>query len=214
MLLSLPFSTYEAVPALVPASSADTTGLVREYARFASMLRSVRRGDGLPEEWDRFAHPVFTQNLEDEQEAYLRAHAEVPESVKETPDVPDEELLDAILAEHRGKPVLVDIWATWCTPCLAGIQALEPLKTTDYADVDFVYLTGETSPKSTWLEIVPTIRGDHYYLTDKQLKFILDRLGSDGYPTYFVVRRNGMNGSVLVGYNEDKLKNLLNKALK
>ena len=214
MLLSLPFSTYEAVPALVPASSADTTGLVREYARFASMLRSVRRGGGLPEGWDRFSHPVFTQNLEDEQEAYLRAHAEVPESVKETPDVPDEELLDAILAGHRGKPVLVDIWATWCAPCLAGIRALEPLKTTDYADVDFIYLTGETSPRSTWLEMVPTIRGDHYYLTDKQLKFILDRLGSNGYPTYFVVRRNGMNGSVLVGYNEDKLKNLLNKALK
>lgn len=214
MLLSLPFSTYEAVPALVPASSADTTGLVREYARFASMLRSVRRGGGLPEGWDRFAHPVFTQNLEDEQEAYLRAHAEVPESVKETPDVPDEKLLDAILAEHRGKPVLVDVWATWCTPCLAGIRALEPLKTTDYADVDFIYLTGETSPKSTWLEMVPTIRGDHYYLTDKQLKSILDRLGSDGYPTYFVVRRNGMNGSVLVGYNEEKLKNLIDKALR
>lgn len=214
MLLSLPFSTYEAVPALVPASSADTTGLVREYARFASMLRSVRRGGGLPEGWDRFSHPVFTQNLEDEQEAYLRAHAEVPESVKETPDVPDEKLLDAILAEHRGRPVLVDIWATWCAPCLAGIRALEPLKTTDYADVDFVYLTGDTSPRSTWLEMVPTIRGDHYYLTDKQLKSILDRLGSNGYPTYFVVRRNGMNGSVLVGYNEEKLKNLIDKALK
>ena len=214
MLLSVPFSTYEAVPALVPAASADTTGLVREYARFASMLRSVRRGGGLPEGWDRFAHPVFTQNLEDEQEAWLRAHAKVPESVKETPDVPDEKLLDAILAEHRGRPVLVDIWATWCTPCLAGIRALEPLKTTDYADVDFVYLAGENSPKSTWLEMVPTIRGDHYYLTDKQLKSILERLGSNGYPTYFVVRRNGMNGSVLVGYNEDKLKNLLNKALK
>ena len=214
MLLSVPFSTYEAVPALVPAASADTTGLVREYARFASMLRSVRRGDGLPEGWDRFAHPVFTQNLEDEQEAWLRAHAEVPESVKETPDVPDEKLLDAILAEHRGKPVLVDVWATWCTPCLAGIRALEPLKTTDYADVDFVYLTGDTSPRSTWLEMVPTIRGDHYYLTDKQLKSLLDRLGSNGYPTYFVVRRNGMNGSVLVGYNEEKLKNLIDKALK
>ena len=214
MLLSVPFSTYEPVPALAPAASADTAGLVREYARFAPMLRVVKRGGGLPEGWDRFSHPVFTKKLEDEQEAWLRAHAEVPESVKETPDVPDEKLLDAILAEHRGRPVLVDIWATWCTPCLAGIRALEPLKTTDYADVDFVYLAGENSPKSTWLEMVPTIRGDHYYLTDKQLKSILERLGSNGYPTYFVVRRNGMNGSVLVGYNEDKLKNLLNKALK
>ena len=46
-------------------------------------------------------------------------------------------VLDAILAEHAGRPVVVDIWATWCTPCLAGIKALEPLKTTDYADVGF-----------------------------------------------------------------------------
>lgn len=213
-LLSIDFTLYDMIPALAPAASADTAGLVREYVRFTPMLRVVKRGGGLPEGWDWFSHPVFTKKLEDEQEAYLRAHAEVPESVKETPDVPDEKLLDAILAGHRGKPVLVDIWATWCAPCLAGIRALEPLKTTDYADVDFVYLAGENSPKSTWLEMVPTIRGDHYYLTDKQLKSILERLGSNGYPTYFVVRRNDMNGSVLVGYNEEKLKNLLNKALK
>ena len=212
-LLSVAFSHYEAVPALASAASADTTGIVREYTRFAPMLRIVRRRGELPEGWDRFSHPVFTKKLKDEQEAYTRAHAEVPESVKDVPEVPDDKLLDTILAEYAGRPVVVDIWATWCTPCLAGIRALEPLKNTDYADVDFVYLTGETSPKATWLEMVPDIRGDHYYLTDKQLKAVLDQLDSNGYPTYFVVGRGGMNGSVLVGFNEEKLKNLIDKAL-
>ena len=213
-LLSVALSHYEAVPALASAASADTTGIVHEYTRFAPMLRIVRRRGELPEGWDRFSHPVFTKKLKDEQEAWLRAHAEVPESVKEVPEVPDDKLLDTILAEYAGRPVVVDIWATWCTPCLAGIKALEPLKTTDYADVDFVYLSGETSPKATWLEMVPDIRGDHYYLTDKQLKAVLDQLGSNGYPTYFVVSRGGMNGSVLVGFNEEKLKNLIDKTLK
>ena len=213
-LLSVALSHYEAVPALASAASADTTGIVREYTRFAPMLRIVRRRGELPEGWDRFSHPVFTKKLKDEQEAWLRAHAEVPESVKEVPEVPDDKLLDTILAEYAGRPVVVDIWATWCTPCLAGIKALEPLKTTDYADVDFVYLSGETSPKATWLEMVPDIRGDHYYLTDKQLKAVLDQLGSDGYPTYFVVHPDGRNGSVLVGFNEEKLKNLNDKTLK
>lgn len=212
-LLSVAFSHYEAVPALASAASADTTGIVREYTRFAPMLRIVRRRGELPEGWDRFSHPVFTKKLKDEQEAYTRAHAEVPESVKDVPEVPDDKLLDTILAGYAGRPVVVDIWATWCTPCLAGIRALEPLKNTDYADVDFVYLTGETSPKATWLEMVPDIRGDHYYLTDKQLKAVLDQLDSNGYPTYFVVGRGGMNGSVLVGFNEEKLKNLIDKAL-
>ncbi len=213
-LLSVALSLYEAVPALAPAASADTAGIVREYVRFAPMLRIVRRGGELPEGWDRFSHSVFTKKLKDEKEAWLRAHAQVPESVKEVPDVADDKLLDTILAEHAGRPVVVDIWASWCTPCLAGIKALEPLKTTDYADVDFVYLSGETSPKDTWLEMVPDIRGDHYYLTDKQLKAVLDQLDSNGYPTYFVVGRGGMNGSVLVGYNEEKLKNLIERALK
>ena len=213
-LLSVALSHYEAVPALASAASADTTGIVREYTRFAPMLRIVRRRGELPEGWDRFSHPVFTKKLKDEQDAWLRAHAEVPESVKEVPEVPDDKLLDTILAEYAGRPVVVDIWATWCTPCLAGIKALEPLKTTDYADVDFVYLSGETSPKATWLEMVPDIRGDHYYLTDKQLKAVLDQLGSNGYPTYFVVHPDGRNGSVLVGFNEEKLKNLIDKTLK
>ena len=62
--------------------------------------------------------------------------------------------------------------------------------------------------------MVPDIRGDHYYLTDKQLKAVLDQLDSNGYPTYFVVGRGGMNGSVLVGFNEEKLKNLIERALK
>ena len=43
---------------------------------------------------------------------------------------------------------------------------------------------------------------------------ILNQLKSDGYPTYFVMGRDGMNGSVLVGFNEEKLKNLIDKVLK
>ncbi len=211
-LLSVDFSTYEVIPALAQAVSADTTGIVREYARFAPMLRSVRRGNGFPDGWDKFKHPVFSKKLHDEKEAFALAHAEIPECVKEIPEVQDDKLLGAILAEHTGRPVVVDIWATWCGPCLAGIKALEPLKTSKYADVDFVYLAGENSRKTDWLAMIPDIRGDHYYLTDRQLKVILNQLKSEGYPTYFVVGRNGMNGSVLVGFNEDKLKNLIDKA--
>lgn len=38
-----------------------------------------------------------------------------PEGVKKT------------LADYRGKPVLVNLWATWCAPCVAEMPTLEAL---------------------------------------------------------------------------------------
>jgi len=34
------------------------------------------------------------------------------------------------LAEHAGKPVVVDVWATWCPPCKASLPELAQLQAT------------------------------------------------------------------------------------
>ena len=43
------------------------------------------------------------------------------------------------LAEQRGKVVLVDLWATWCAPCISELPHLQALSD-KYGDEDFLML--------------------------------------------------------------------------
>jgi thiol-disulfide isomerase/thioredoxin len=43
------------------------------------------------------------------------------------PVVIDAEGFTALLAKHRGKPVLVNFWATWCPPCREELPMLNEL---------------------------------------------------------------------------------------
>ena len=43
------------------------------------------------------------------------------------------------LAENQGKVVLVDLWATWCVPCIAELPHLQELSET-FGEDDFLML--------------------------------------------------------------------------
>lgn len=58
--------------------------------------------------------------------------------------------LKKIVAEHRGKLVYVDFWASWCAPCRAAMPASRELQR-KFPDVIFIYISiDEFSGK--WLE--------------------------------------------------------------
>ena len=67
-------------------------------------------------------------------------------------------------------------------------------------DIVYVYITGETSPKETWENMIPDIHGEHYRVTDKQWTYLKDAMGVDGVPTYLVIDREGNIQYKTVGY--------------
>ena len=113
--------------------------------------------------------------------------------VNPTPDVADDKVFDAIIAPHKGKVVMVDLWNTWCAPCRNALAANEPLKDGEFADADvvWIYIANETSPIEKYFTMIPDIKGEHYRVSSDQWKAISGRFGVDGIPYYILVDRDG-----------------------
>lgn len=66
---------------------------------------------------------------------------------------PDKDGIEFSLSSFKGKLVYIDVWATWCGPCISEIPALEELEQ-DYHDknVSFISISIDKD-KVAWLEM-------------------------------------------------------------
>lgn len=147
-------------------------------------------------------------------EAQLAAVAD-KSVIEPTPEVPNEKLLEAILAPYKGKVVLVDFWNTWCGPCRASIKANEPLKSGELKSDQLVwlYIANETSPMVKYRTMIAEIEGKHYRLNDKQWAYLCGKLKISGIPSYVLVDKSGSYKLRNDFRNHDTLKEELKKMI-
>jgi len=103
------------------------------------------------------------------------------------------------LGELRGQVVLIDFWATWCTPCKHEMPHLQDMYER-YRDRGFTVLAVDVGESAN--QARPFIEGEGYtfpVLLDSQSK-VFRQYGVRALPTVFVVDTQGVIREVKVGY--------------
>lgn len=115
--------------------------------------------------------------------------------ISETPAVANEKIFEEIIAPHKGKVVMVDLWNTWCRPCRGALKENELNKAEGGKlsddDIVWIYIADESSPLPLHIRMASEIRGIHYRLTDEQINAIRNQFKVDGIPYYILVDREG-----------------------
>ena len=137
-------------------------------------------------------------------------------TANEVPKTAGEKIFDAIMAKYKGKVVYVDFWATWCAPCRSGIEQIKPLKDEMAGEnVAFVYISAPSSPKTTYDNMIPTIKGEHYRVSEDEWNILCGMFKISGIPHYVLVGKDGKVLNPQLGhYDNIGLKNLLMKYIK
>jgi peroxiredoxin len=114
-------------------------------------------------------------------------------AVRQGQAAPNFELRDAAgrvvaLRSLRGRPVLINFWATWCTPCAKELPALEKLS----REMGVRLAVVAVSVDSDWAPVRKFFASgtDLHVLLDKD-KTVAKRFGTEKFPETFLIDSSG-----------------------
>lgn len=122
--------------------------------------------------------------------------------------------LQQIVAQHKGKAVVIDVWAAWCPDCIKAVPTMKDIKK-EFTSVAYINLSLDKTEES-WKEAIAKfeIDGEHYYSTEgKGMKGDFGKaLDLKWIPRYIVVDKEGKIALYnATEKNFEEIKDLLKK---
>lgn len=97
-----------------------------------------------------------------------------------------------VLAKHKGKKIVIDLWASWCRDCLVSMPKVKQLQQ-EFPEAVFLFLSVDENQNS-WKKAVQRyqLKGSHYNLP-KGMKdgALVDFVGLSWIPRFMVVDEQG-----------------------
>ena len=133
--------------------------LITDYCEYNSISEKVNFGSGIDanqEQITKFQTNVTNTALQSLLETTLepwqrlRAGMQAPDFIAENPE--NEKVS---LADLNGKKVYIDVWATWCGPCIAEIPSLKELEEELGDEIQFVSVSiDQQKDKEKWAKFI------------------------------------------------------------
>jgi len=127
-----------------------------------------------------------------------------------------------LISENRGKVLVINVWATWCVPCVEEMPDL--VKLTDSYESENVQFLGISIdyPKEIQSKILPFIKKNEInfsiyvndFKNDEALINFLNKEWSGAIPATFIYDKAGIQKEFLLGkHSFDDFKNAIEQVL-
>ncbi len=114
---------------------------------------------------------------------------------QEVKNLDDINIIDYVVERYKGKVIYIDVWATWCEPCMLEMKYAKDLHKMyeNIDDITFVNLCF-ASKANSWVETIQhnSIGGENYFVaSDDAAKMMLSAFKLQGYPSYILIDKDG-----------------------
>jgi cytochrome c biogenesis protein CcmG/thiol:disulfide interchange protein DsbE len=119
---------------------------------------------------------------------------------------------EVTLSASRGRPVVVDFWATWCAPCIKQVPMFNAIQEAFGDRVDVLAIATDAGGE----EQVAPFAEEHgiAYRVLLGSETLAQQWGLIGFPTMFLIRPDGVIQEAHVGpISEDALRKVLEEML-
>ena len=100
--------------------------------------------------------------------------------------------LREVLHQHKGKKIMIDVWASWCKDCIVGFPKVKDLQA-EFPEVIYLFLSVDIS-NSSWKKAIKkyNLKGEHYNLPNGMNDGdFVDFINLSWIPRYMIVDEKG-----------------------